>query len=44
VEAYRPEPGADIEAAAIEAGANEVEPLSPEENDSIPEEAPGRGL
>jgi transcriptional/translational regulatory protein YebC/TACO1 len=41
VEAYRPEPGADIEAAAIEAGANEVEPLSPEDNDSILEGSTG---
>jgi YebC/PmpR family DNA-binding regulatory protein len=41
VEAYQPEPGADIEAAAIEAGANEVEPLSPEDNDSIPEGSTG---
>src|SRR6201987_3239015 len=41
VEAYRPEPVADIEAAAIEAGANEVEPLSPEDNDSIPEGSTG---
>ena len=37
VEAYRPEQGVDMEAAAIEAGANEVEPLSPADNDSIPE-------
>jgi YebC/PmpR family DNA-binding regulatory protein len=41
VEAYQPESGADIEAAAIEAGANEVEPLSPEDNDSIPEGSTG---
>jgi YebC/PmpR family DNA-binding regulatory protein len=41
VEAYRPESGADIEAAAIEAGANEVEPLTPEHNDSIPEGSTG---
>jgi YebC/PmpR family DNA-binding regulatory protein len=41
VEAYRPESGADIEAAAIEAGANEVEPLTPEDNDSIPEGSSG---
>ena len=37
VEAYHSEPGVDAEAAAIEAGANEVEALSPAENDSIPE-------
>jgi len=36
VEAYHPESGTDLEAAAIEAGANEVEPLSPEQNDDIP--------
>jgi transcriptional/translational regulatory protein YebC/TACO1 len=41
VEAYRPESGADIEAAAIEAGANEVEPLTPEDNDSVPEGSTG---
>jgi YebC/PmpR family DNA-binding regulatory protein len=41
VEAYRPESGADMEAAAIEAGANEVEPLTPEDNDSIPEGSTG---
>jgi YebC/PmpR family DNA-binding regulatory protein len=37
VEAYRPEQDVDLEAAAIEAGANEVEPLSSQDNDSIPE-------
>jgi YebC/PmpR family DNA-binding regulatory protein len=31
----------DLEAAAIEAGANEVEALSHEDNDSIPENRPG---
>ena len=41
VEAYRPEQGVDSEAAAIEAGANEVEPLSSEDNDSIPEGSTG---
>ncbi|MFY9989114.1 MAG: YebC/PmpR family DNA-binding transcriptional regulator [Chthoniobacterales bacterium] len=41
VEAYRPEQGVDIEAAAIEAGANEVEPLSPADNDSIPDGSTG---
>ena len=41
VEAYRPEQGADIEAAAIEAGANDVEPLSPADNDSILEGSTG---
>jgi YebC/PmpR family DNA-binding regulatory protein len=37
VEAHHPDPAIDREAAAIEAGANEVEPLSPEQNDDIPE-------
>lgn len=35
VEAHRPDP-MDLEEAAIEAGANEVEPLSHEQNDDIP--------
>jgi len=37
VEAHNPDPGADLEAAAIEAGAQNVEPLSHSENDDIPE-------
>src|SRR5580704_12672407 len=41
VEAYHPDQGADLEAAAIEAGANEVEALSPVDNDSIPEGSAG---
>ena len=41
VEAHHPTAGMDIEAAAIEAGANEVEPLSSEQNDDIPEGATG---
>jgi YebC/PmpR family DNA-binding regulatory protein len=41
IEAHHPDPAADIEAAAIEAGANEVEPLSHEKNDDIPEGAGG---
>lgn len=36
VEAHCPDTSADIEAAAIEAGANEVEPLTHEQNDDIP--------
>jgi len=36
VEAHRPGEGIDVEEAAIEAGANEVEPLSSEQNDDIP--------
>lgn len=41
VEAYREGEGVDLEAAAIEAGANDVEPLSPSDNDSIPEGSTG---
>jgi YebC/PmpR family DNA-binding regulatory protein len=41
VEAHHPDPAADIEAAAIEAGANEVEPLDHSRNDDIPEGAAG---
>ena len=41
VEAYHSDPNADLEAAAIEAGANEVESLSHELNDDIPEGASG---
>ena len=41
VEAYQAVAGADIEAAAIEAGANEVEPLSREQNDEVPAGATG---
>ncbi len=41
VEAHHPDAGTDIEAAAIEAGANEVEPLTHEQNDDIPEGAAG---
>lgn len=41
VEAYHPEAGRDIEEAAIEAGADEVLPLSSDQNDDIPEEATG---
>lgn len=41
VEAYCPEAGIDLEAAAIEAGANEVEPLSHEQNDDIPQGTTG---
>jgi YebC/PmpR family DNA-binding regulatory protein len=37
VEAHHPESNMDREAAAIEAGANEVEALTPEQNDDIPE-------
>jgi YebC/PmpR family DNA-binding regulatory protein len=41
VEAYHPDANADREAAAIEAGANEVEPLTTRENDSVPEDTAG---
>jgi len=41
VEAHQADPAADIEAAAIEAGANEVEPLTHQQNDDIPEGAGG---
>jgi len=41
VEAHHPDPGMDREGAAIEAGANEVEVLTPEENDDIPADATG---
>src|SRR3954454_8565776 len=41
VEAHHADPGADIEAAAIEAGAQNVEPISHDQNDDIPAEATG---
>jgi YebC/PmpR family DNA-binding regulatory protein len=41
VDAHHPDANADIEEAAIEAGAQNVEPLSPEENDDIPEGTTG---
>jgi YebC/PmpR family DNA-binding regulatory protein len=41
VEAHHPDAGTDIETAAIEAGANEVEPLDHARNDDIPEDAAG---
>jgi YebC/PmpR family DNA-binding regulatory protein len=41
VEAYRLESGGDLETAGIEAGANEVEPLTNRQNDDIPEGATG---
>lgn len=37
VEAHHPDPSADLEAAAIEASANEFEPLTHQQNDDIPE-------
>jgi len=41
VEAWHPKAGIDIEGAAIEAGANEVEPLGHEQNDDVPADAVG---
>ena len=41
VEAHQPDANIDREAAAIEAGANEVETLTHEQNDDIPENAAG---
>lgn len=41
VEAHNPDAAIDLEGAAIEAGANEVEPLSHEQNDDIPEGVSG---
>jgi YebC/PmpR family DNA-binding regulatory protein len=41
VEAYHEDPNIDPEAAAIEAGANEVAPLSHDENDDIPADKKG---
>jgi YebC/PmpR family DNA-binding regulatory protein len=39
VEAHHPDPASDLEAAAIEAGANDFVALTAEENDDIPEGA-----
>lgn len=41
VEAFHPDASTDREEAAIEAGANEVEPLTHEDNDDIPADATG---
>jgi YebC/PmpR family DNA-binding regulatory protein len=41
VEAHHPDARIDLETAAIEAGANEVEPLTHVQNDDIPEGAAG---
>jgi YebC/PmpR family DNA-binding regulatory protein len=41
VDAHHADPAADIEAAAIEAGAQNVEPLSAAENDDIPDGTAG---
>ncbi len=37
VEAHHADPAVDREAAAIESGANDFEPLAPDQNDDIPE-------
>jgi YebC/PmpR family DNA-binding regulatory protein len=41
VEAHHPDPHTDRETAAIEAGANEVEPFTHQQNDDIPEASTG---
>ena len=41
VEAYHPDMNIDLEGAAIEAGANEVQAVTHEENDDIPKETAG---
>jgi YebC/PmpR family DNA-binding regulatory protein len=41
VEAHHPDAKVDREAAAIEAGANEIEPLTSDENDDVPENSAG---
>jgi len=41
VEAFHTDTSLDLEEAAIEAGANEVEPLEPTQNDDIPEGSAG---
>jgi YebC/PmpR family DNA-binding regulatory protein len=41
VEAHHPDAGVDIEAAAIEAGANDFEPLTHAQNDDIPADRTG---
>src|SRR5262245_2211474 len=41
IEAYHPDTNSDLEAAGIEAGANEVESLGHDQNDDIPEGVAG---
>jgi len=41
VEAHHPDSGIDLEAVAIEAGANDFQPLTREQNDDIPPNATG---
>jgi transcriptional/translational regulatory protein YebC/TACO1 len=44
VEVYHSDSNIDCKAAAIEAGVNEVEPLTPEQNDDIPKGMTGARL
>ena len=44
IEAHHADTGADLEAAAIEAGANDFEPLTHEQNDDIPADHAGLRL
>jgi YebC/PmpR family DNA-binding regulatory protein len=41
VEAHHPDANIDLETAAIEAGANEVQPVTHDQNDDIPKDAAG---
>jgi YebC/PmpR family DNA-binding regulatory protein len=41
VEAHHPDANIDLEGAAIEAGANEVQPITHEQNDDIPKDVAG---
>ena len=41
VEAYHPDAGQDLETAAIEAGANDVQPLTHDQNDDVPKDVAG---
>jgi YebC/PmpR family DNA-binding regulatory protein len=41
VEAHHPDAATDLEAAAIEAGADDVQPLTSEQNDDIPRDVAG---
>lgn len=41
VEAHHPDVSTDLEGAAIEAGANDVQPLTHDQNDDIPKDAAG---
>ena len=41
VEAHHPDAGEDLETAGIEAGANDVQPLTHDQNDDVPADAAG---